>query len=84
MPRMMVWAPEVPLGPHPLTDMDSSLTFAFPVITRYPLMLQLGGLFHTCARVHMHAHTCMHADSQAIMFSLFLLVSSVWKVFLGQ
>ena len=32
------------LGPTPLVDMDSSLTFASPVITRYPLMLQLGGL----------------------------------------
>jgi len=46
MSRVMVWAPEVPPGPHPLVDMDmdSSSTFAFPVITRYPLMLQLGGL----------------------------------------
>ena len=42
--RVMVWAPKVPPGPHPLVDMDSSLTFASPVITRYPLMLQLGGL----------------------------------------
>ena len=37
----MVWAPKVPPGPHPLVDMDSNLTFASPVITRYPLMLQL-------------------------------------------
>ena len=44
MLRVMVWAPKVPPGPHPLVDMDSSLTFASPVITRYPLMLQLGGL----------------------------------------
>ena len=41
MPRVMVWAPKVP---YPLVGMDSSLTFASPVITRYPLMLQLGGL----------------------------------------
>jgi len=34
-------APEVPPGPHLLTDMDSSLTFVSPAITRYPLMLQL-------------------------------------------
>ena len=33
MPRVMVWTPEVPPGPHPLVDMDSSLTFASPVIT---------------------------------------------------
>jgi len=32
--------PEVPPRPHPLADMDSSLTFASPVIPRYPLMLQ--------------------------------------------
>ena len=32
-PRVMVWAP----GPHPLMDMDSSLTFASPVITRSSL-----------------------------------------------
>ena len=31
---VMVWAPKVPPGPHPLVDMDSSLTFASPVITR--------------------------------------------------
>jgi len=30
MPRVMVWAPEVPPGPHPLVDMDSSLTFSSP------------------------------------------------------
>ena len=30
-PRVMVWAPKVPPGPHPLVqDMDSSLTFASP------------------------------------------------------
>jgi len=45
MPRVMVWAPKVPQGSRPLVDMDSSLTFTSPVITRYPLMLQLGGLF---------------------------------------
>jgi len=40
MPRVMVWALEVP---QPFVDMDSSLTiFASPVITRYSL---LGGLF---------------------------------------
>ena len=33
MPRVMVWAPEVP---HPLADMDSSLTCASPVHTRSP------------------------------------------------
>jgi len=44
MSKVMVWAPEVPLGPHSLVDMDSSLIFTSPVITRYPLMLQLGGL----------------------------------------
>jgi len=33
MPRVMVWAPEVPPGPHPLVDMDSNLIFASPVIT---------------------------------------------------
>ena len=44
MLRVMVWAPKVLPGPHPLVDMDSSLTFASPVIARYPLMLQLGGL----------------------------------------
>ena len=44
MPR--VWAPEVPSGPNPLADMDSSLKFASPVITRYSLMLQLCGLLH--------------------------------------
>ena len=38
MLRVMVWAPRVPPGPHPFVDMDSSLTFASPVITRYPLM----------------------------------------------
>ena len=43
MLRVMVWAPRVPPGPHPLLNMDGSLTFASPVITRYPLMLQLAG-----------------------------------------
>ena len=33
-----------PSGPHPLVNMNSSLTCASPIITRYPLMLQLGGL----------------------------------------
>ena len=28
---MMVWAPEIPPGPHLLADMDSSLTFASQV-----------------------------------------------------
>jgi len=32
---VIVWAPEVPLRPHPLADMDSSLKFASPVINRY-------------------------------------------------
>ena len=41
MPRVMVWAPEVPPEPNIFIDMDSNLTFAFPVITRYPLMGQL-------------------------------------------
>jgi len=27
IPVVMVWAPEVPPGPHPLVDMDSSLTY---------------------------------------------------------
>jgi len=31
MPRVIVWALEVPSGQHPLVDMDSSLTFASPV-----------------------------------------------------
>ena len=44
MPRVVVWAHKVPPGPHPLADMDSSLTVASPVITRHPSMLQLGGL----------------------------------------
>ena len=35
MPRVMAWALEVPPGTHSLVDMDSSLTFASPVITRY-------------------------------------------------
>ena len=43
-PRVMVWAPQVPPGPHPFVDMDSSLIFGSPVITRYQLVLQLGGL----------------------------------------
>ena len=62
MLRVMVWAPRVPPGPHPLVDMDSS----FPVITRYPLMLQLGGLHthmhthtHTYARTHTHTHNTL-------------------------
>ena len=34
MPRWcMVWAPEILPGPHPLVDMNRSLTFASPVIT---------------------------------------------------
>ena len=47
MSRVMVWAPEVPPESHPLMDMDSSLTFASLVITRYPLMIQLDGLVNT-------------------------------------
>ena len=62
MLRVMVWAPKVPPGPHPLVDMDSSLTFASPVITRYPLMLQLGGL-HTRTHAHAHTHTHTHTHS---------------------
>ena len=44
MLKVIIWALKVPPGPHPLVDMDSSLTFASPVITRYPLMLWLDGL----------------------------------------
>ena len=66
MARMMVWAPEVPPGPHPLVGMDSSLTFATPVNTRYPLMLQLGGLppQFTLTHRHTHAHTRTHKASK--------------------
>ena len=71
---VMVWAPKVPPGPHPLVDMDSSLIFASPVITMYPLMLGLGGLGRcgaawlcwlvrasTRAGMHAHGRTATHA-----------------------
>jgi len=40
----MVWALEVPPWPHSLAGMNSSLTFASPVITRCLFMLQLDRL----------------------------------------
>jgi len=36
----------------PTWTMDSSLIFASPFITRYPLMLQLGELFPQFTRTH--------------------------------
>jgi len=46
-PRMKVWAPEVPPGPHPLARHGQQFDICFP---RYPLMLQLGGLLPQATR----------------------------------
>ena len=62
MSRVMVWAPEVPPGLHPLVDMDSILTFASPVITRYPLVghthrdLVLHAIFMQCIVLGVAVH----------------------------
>ena len=68
MSRMMMWAFEIPPGPHPLEDMKCSLTFASPIINRYPLMLQVGRPlpqltpgFHLCSWVdRTHTHSQIH------------------------
>ena len=45
IPKVMVWAPEVPPGPHPLVDMDNSLTCHV----------------YTHMHVHTHTHTHIYA-----------------------
>ena len=54
MLRVMVWAPKIPPRPHPLVDMDSSLTFVSLVITRYHTHT------HTHTLTHSHTHTRTH------------------------
>ena len=54
----MVLEPEVPSEPHPLADMDSSLTFASPSIY-YQVPIDVTAGWHT--RVHTHTHyICMY------------------------
>ena len=61
-PRVMLWATKVP---HPLMDMDSSLTFTSPVITR-STFIQLGiqeQCDHLARTQHAHTHTQTHTHS---------------------